>query len=340
MKQICLQKPGQLEMRQVAEPGTPGLHDALVRVLRIGICGTDIHAFHGRQPFFSYPRVLGHEVAVEVLAVGSAVRNVRVGDTCAIEPYLTCGECIACRNGRTNCCRSLQCLGVHTDGTMQELYVIPSSNLIPSSTLSPDQLALVEPLGIGSHAVNRAQIRPGEHALVIGAGPIGLGTMQFAKAKGAQVTVVDISDHRLSFCRSKVGVEYTVNPTREDLSAAIEQITGGDYPTVIFDATGNKGSMEACFSQIAPGGRIVFVGLFQGDVTFNDPNFHRREITLMASRNATHGELAEVLAMIEAGSIDTGPWITHRTSFDNFIGDFESWLRPESGLVKGLIEVA
>ena len=174
MQTIVLETPGSFTQVDRPDAPGPGPGEALVSVRRIGICGTDLHAFRGRQPFFQYPRVLGHELGVEVLAVGEGVEAICPGDRCAIEPYLNCGKCIACRHGKTNCCASLQVLGVHTDGGMCERLIVPASKLHKSLTLTLDQLALVETLGIGAHAVDRAALMAGEVVLVIGAGPIGL----------------------------------------------------------------------------------------------------------------------------------------------------------------------
>ena len=308
-------------------------------VRRIGVCGTDLHAFSGNQPFFTYPRVLGHELGVEVLSVGDGVSTVAPGDRCSVEPYLNCGTCIACRRGKPNCCAHLQVMGVHVDGGMREQLVVPAHKLHRSRILTYDQLALVETLGIGCHAVDRARLSPGEFALVIGAGPIGLSVIQFAKEAGARVIALDMNAARLSFCGRQLGVEHLVDASKEDAQAALLRLTGGDLPTAVFDATGSPRSMMGAFNLPAQGGRMVFVGLFQGDVTFNDPNFHRRELTLHASRNALPGDFSRIIQLIETGRIDTSPWITHRSSLAELAGVFPGWVKPETGVIKAMIEV-
>ncbi len=338
MKTIVLEQPGRLALEETAQP-EPRAGEALLKVHRIGVCGTDIHAFGGKQPFFSYPRILGHELGVEVIALGEGVSGVKVGDRCSVEPYLACGHCIACRQGKSNCCVNMQVLGVHADGGMREHLCVPAGKLHVSGKLSFDQLALVEPLGIGAHAVERAQVRGGEHVLVIGAGPIGLAAMQFAVERGAEVTVLDINARRLAFCRGQIGVQHAIDGSVEDVAAALTQITNGDGPTVVIDATGNEGSMKRAFEYPAHGGRLVFVGLFQGDVTFNDPNFHRRELTLMASRNALAADFQRIIELVEAGRIDTNPWITHRAAFGDAVGEFPAWTDPATGVIKAMIEV-
>jgi 2-desacetyl-2-hydroxyethyl bacteriochlorophyllide A dehydrogenase len=336
MQTIILDQPGQLRLTNTAAPEAPGPGEALVRVRRVGICGTDIHAFYGRQPFFSYPRILGHELGVEILALGPDVAGLRLGARCAVEPYLNCGQCIACRRGKPNCCVNLQVLGVHTDGGMREQIIVPAAKLHPSERLSFEQLALVETLGIGAHAVQRAQLAAGEWVLVIGAGPIGLAVMQFAKLAGAKVIALDISEQRLAFARTQGTADVTV-VAGDSALAQVHELTDGDLPTAVFDATGNAGSMMRAFEYVAHGGRLIFVGLMQGDITFNDPFFHRREITLLASRNATPSDMRGIIAQIEAGAIDTIPWITHRAGCDALIDQFPGWLQPGSGLIKGML---
>ena len=207
MKAIRLEAPGRFAPVTLESASTQLQPDeALVRVHRIGVCGTDIHAFRGDQPFFSYPRILGHELGVEVLELGGPAEGIRRGQFCAVEPYLNCGTCIACRHGKPNCCVKLLVLGVHVDGGMREKLVLPIRKLHPSESLTLDQLALVETLAIGCHAVDRAALESNEFVLVIGAGPIGLGVVQFAIEAGAQVIVLDISPQRLEFCRSRLNV--------------------------------------------------------------------------------------------------------------------------------------
>lgn len=339
MHTLILAEPGRWQTADTPPPTRPGPDEALVRVHRVGVCGTDLHAFAGRQPFFTYPRILGHELGVEVVAVGGNVANVAVGDRCAVEPYLNCGHCIACRSGKPNCCRTLQVMGVHVDGGHRARMLVPAAKLHPSAQLAYDQLALVETLGIGAHAVGRARLKAGENVAVIGAGPIGLAVMQFARAAGARVIAVDISPSRLAFCRERVGVEAVVDARDGPVEAQLEQLTGGDLPTAVFDATGNVKSMNVSFSLPAHGGRLIMVGLVQADITFHDPHFHRRELTVLSSRNALPGEFTEIIRLIESGRVDTSPWITHRTNLADVPADFAAWTRPETGVIKAMIEV-
>ncbi len=338
MISVRLEKPGRFALLESPAPAPPGPGDALVRVRRVGVCGTDLHAFAGNQPFFTYPRILGHELGVEVVAVGPGVANVKPGDRCSVEPYLNCQKCIACRRGKPNCCADLRVLGVHVDGGMCEQIIVPARKLHPSSTLTFDQLALVETLGIGCHAVERASLEPGEFVAVVGAGPVGLAVMQFAAEKGARVIALDVNPARLEFCGRQLGVLHSINAAQEAPLDALRRLTHGDLPTAVFDATGNPRSMMSAFELPAPGGRLVFVGLYQGDVTFDDPGFHRRELALLGSRNAQSADFTRITGLIEAGRIDTSPWITHRASLAGMMGQFPAWALPETGVIKAMIE--
>ncbi|MEE8256257.1 MAG: zinc-binding alcohol dehydrogenase family protein [Acidobacteriota bacterium] len=336
MRTVTLEEPGRLSLGDSALPGKPPLGEAVVRVLRVGVCGTDIHAFRGEQPFFSYPRILGHELGVEIADIGPNATGLRVGDLCAVEPYLDCGRCIACRQGKTNCCVNLKVLGVHTDGGMQEFITLPTRKLHRSERLTPDQLAWGETVGIGAHAVARARLQAGEFVLVIGAGPIGQGVINFAQLAGARVIVIDVSEERLEFARQR-GVENTLQG-RDDPLSRVKEITEGNLATAVFDATGNAGSMSKAFDYVAHAGRLVLVGLIQGDVTFSDPDFHRKEMTILSSRNATGADFARILRLLESGKIDPTVWATHRASAASFVEEFPRWIEPGAGLVKGLIE--
>jgi alcohol dehydrogenase len=306
----------------------------------MGICGTDISGYLGKMPFFRYPRIPGHELGVEVLAVGPGVANVRPGDRCSVEPYMNCGRCYACRRGNGNCCERLDVIGVMVDGGLRERFVIRADKLHPSATLSFEQLALVETLGIGCHATDRGAPQDGEHVLIIGAGPIGLATLEFTRLTGAAVTVMDMLPARLDFCRRTYGVEHTVAFKRDGSELErMRDITGGDMYAVVTDATGNHKSMSHALNYVAHAGALVFVGITTDEVTFPHPAMHKREATVKGSRNALPSDFRRIIRLIEDGTIDTGPWITHRTPFESLIENFESYTRPETGVIKAIVEV-
>ena len=330
MRTIILEQPGQFRLADTDSPSAPGVGEVLVRVRSVGICGTDLHAYRGRQPFFSYPRILGHELGVEVAAVGLGVEGLVPGDRCAVNPYLNCGACGACRRGTTNCCEKLRVLGVHIDGGMREQIVVPAAHLYKSDLLTLQQLALVETLGIGAHAVGRARVQPGERTLVVGAGPIGLSTLEFLRIEGADLGLLEISEARRRFAESRF-------PGLRCYTSA-EQAAQEADATLVFDCTGNPASMHGAFKLPVNGGRLVFVGLFVGDVTFHDPDFHRKELTLLASRNATPAEHRRIVGLLEAGRIDTAPWISELAPAGEIVERFPFWLDPSSGVVKAVIE--
>jgi alcohol dehydrogenase len=338
VKALLLEAPKSWKRIDIDAPARPGPGEALVRVHRVGVCGTDISGYLGKMPFFSYPRIPGHELGVEVIDVAPGVANVRPGDRCSVEPYINCQTCYACRRGRNNCCEKHQTLGVHCDGGLRPQFLVPARKLHVSRTLTFDQLALVETLAIGCHAVHRSGLQGDESCLIIGAGPIGLSTLEFAKLTGAKIIMLDVNEQRLDFCRRVMGVRHTVtlsDRTEQDL----RDLTDGHLPDVVIDATGNPQSMSAAFGLVCHGGRLVFVGITTDEVKFRHPVFHRPEGTLLCSRNALPGDFTRIIQLIEDGRLDTGPWITHRAAFDEVIDVFPSYTRPETGVIKAVIEV-
>jgi 2-desacetyl-2-hydroxyethyl bacteriochlorophyllide A dehydrogenase len=338
MKAIVLQQPHRFERVEIHEPGRPGAGEAVVRVHRVGICGTDLSGYLGKMPFFSYPRIPGHELGVEVIEIGQGVTNIKPGDRCSVEPYMNCGNCHACRKGASNCCANLKVLGVMTDGGLRERFVLRAEKLHPSTKLSFDQLALVETLAIGCHAVDRSALTRGENCLVIGAGPIGLSSIVFARLTGARIIVLDVNRQRLDFCKRVMGVDETV-VLSDNVVDDLRRLTDGALPDVVIDATGSNVSMSNAFGYVAPTGRLVYVGITTKEVTFTHPAFHKVEGTLLCSRNALPRDFSRIIKLIEEGTIDTKPWITHRTPFDEMAGVFESYTRPETGVIKAVVEV-
>ncbi|OBZ13719.1 zinc-binding alcohol dehydrogenase family protein [Bacillus sp. FJAT-26390] len=337
MRAIVCEQIDQLRLVEQEEPVLlPGM--AVVRIRRVGICGTDLHAYKGNQPFFSYPRVLGHELAGIVEQADDPQGKVKAGDQVSVIPYMHCGNCIACRGGKTNCCMDMRVLGVHIDGGMCELIAVPVTHLLVANELTLDQAAVLEPLSIGAHAVRRSGIQAGETALVIGSGPIGLGVMAFAKHRGARVIAMDIQEERLAFCKRWAGVDETVHAL-QGAKERLAELTNGEYPAVVFDATGNARSMTDAFGLVSHGGKLVYVGLVKAELSFSDPEFHKREMTLMGSRNATIEDFSAVLEALQSGSVDVGSYITHRVPFAEMIQHFDHWLKPEAKVIKAMVEL-
>jgi len=336
MKTLVCTTPGQFEYSEKEKPVLTEGH-SILKIKRIGICGTDLHAFEGTQPFFEYPRTLGHELAAEFVE-GNAP-GFTPGEAVTIIPYFNCGTCIACRSGKENCCSSIKVCGVHQDGGMVEYLSVPSYSLLHGEGLSFDELALVEPLAIGAHGVRRADVKQGEYVLVIGAGPIGLGIMEFARIAGGKVIAVDINENRLAFCKDKLQVAYTINAANENVAERLMEITNGDMPTVVIDATGSLRAINNGFQYMAHGARYVLVGLQKGELSISHPEFHKREATLMSSRNATKQDFEHVISSMKKGLVNPATYITHRVNFDDVKKEFESYLRPENGVIKAMIEL-
>lgn len=341
MKAIQLEKPLSFRHIDAPEAAQPGPSEVLVRIHRVGICGTDLSGYLGKMPFFSYPRIPGHELGVEVIGIGAGVTNVKVGDRCSVEPYINCGHCYSCRRGHTNCCESNKTLGVMCDGGLTERMILPARKLHVSHKLKYDQLALVETLAIGCHAVNRGNPQPGEHVLVIGAGPIGLSVIEFAKLSGAKTIVMDMNEQRLAFVREKMGVPDTIltKGDGEELKKLAE-LTNGQLADVVVDATGHNKSMANALNYCAFTGRLVYVGITQQEISFlQAPALHRRELTILASRNALPGDFTRIIKLIEDGQINTNTWITHHASFLDMIEVFPSWVKPETGVIKAVVSL-
>jgi 2-desacetyl-2-hydroxyethyl bacteriochlorophyllide A dehydrogenase len=329
LKTLVCTSPGHLDYTNREQPA-PAKDHAIIKINRIGICGTDLHAFEGTQPYFNYPRVLGHELAGEIVDIDASC-ELKKGDIITLMPYFFCGKCIACRNGKTNCCVDLKVAGVHTDGGFCEYFSVPVHSLVHGRGLSFEQLALTEPLAIGAHGIRRAAIKPGENTLIIGAGPIGLALMEFAKLQGANVIAMDVNENRLAFCRDQLGVT-TINSAEE-----LKQLTNGEMAPVVIDATGNLKAINKGFSYMSHGGKYVLVGLQKENIQFSHPEFHKREGALLSSRNATKEDFEKVLEAISSKKIDPLKFITHRIKFDQVKDQFPSWLNPRSNVIKAMV---
>ena len=330
MKTATLEQPGRFILTQSEQPGAPAPNEVLVRVLTVGICGTDLHAFEGTQPFFNYPRILGHELAVEVIEAGELAGDFKPGDLCAVNPYVTCGECVACRRGRTNCCAKMCVIGVHADGGMRDRILLPGRQLYKCRNLAPAHIPLVETLGVGIHAVGRAEPQPGDRAIVIGAGPIGLSVIEFLRVAGCDIGVVEKMPERLAFAARHHGLTRAY-PSHEE--ARQEEAS-----LLVFDCTGDRGSMEGAIHLVQQGGKLVFVGIVNDEISIFDPDLHRREATILASRNSTPAEHHKVLAFMESGSVDVSAWPMESAAPHLMEQRFPIWLRRQAGIVKAVID--
>lgn len=334
MEYIVCEKPGHFKLKEKAFPIRKE-KEALLQINKVGICGTDLHAYSGNQPFFTYPRVLGHELASVVLEIGDNSKGIKKGDKVVVMPYVNCGVCIACKYGKTNCCTSIKVLGVHVDGGMQQQITVPTNLLLLANHLSDSQMVIVEPLAIGAHAVRRADIKHGEFVLVIGCGPIGIGIMKLAQIAGAKVIALDINNERLAYAKEKIGVDYVLNANDNPIEQ-ISKITNGDLCTAVFDASGHKMALESGPNYMSHGGRFVLVGLSKGDLTYNHPAVHAKELTLMCSRNATTEDFEYVISILD--QFPTESFITNTVSYKEMISTFDDWLKPEAVVIKATVD--
>ena len=336
MLTVICETPGTLRAEQRDRPARAE-GEVLLRVKRVGVCGTDLHIFTGNQPFLQYPRVMGHELSgvIEEPVPGG---RLQAGDVCYVMPYLSCGKCIACRQGKTNCCVNIQVLGVHRDGAFTEYLSLPEAFVHKAEGVSLDQAAMVEFLAIGAHGVRRGDVKPGQRVLVVGAGPLGMAAMIFARLRGATVTALDGRQDRLDFCQRELGVAHTVALGEGD-QAKLSDITDGEFFDQVFDATGNAKAIERGFGFVAHGGNYVLISVVRQDITFNDPEFHKRETTLIGSRNATTEDFETVLAAMSRGDVPTAALNTHRMKLADVPTDFAQLLDPARGVVKAIVEV-
>ncbi len=334
MKYIVCERPGEFVLKEKEAP-IKKANEALLKIKKVGICGTDLHAYSGNQAFFSYPRVLGHELASEVLEIDENTQGIKKGDRVVVIPYLSCGKCVACRHGKTNCCIAISVLGVHDDGGMQEQITVPTELLLPANHLTYNEMTIVEPLAIGAHALRRAHVKKGETIAVVGCGPIGIGIMKLAQIAGAKVIAIDKNENRLKYAKEKIGVDYIVKAGVHAIEK-ISEITEGDLCSIVFDASGSKPALETCPDYMSHGGRFILVGLSKGELTYIHPKIHAKETTLMCSRNATKEDFEYVISVLD--QFPTASFITHNVSFTEMIENFDSWLKPETGVIKAIID--
>ena len=337
MRALICNEPGRLSLIERPAPSALAPGEVRLAVSHVGICGTDYHIFEGKHPFLQYPRVMGHEISARVAEAGPG-SALKPGELVIVNPYIACGRCIACRKGKPNCCMAIQVLGVHTDGAMCDEIVVPDINVYPADGLNPEQAATVEFLAIGAHAVRRAGPADGR-ALIIGAGPIGLGTALFARIAGFEVSLSDVSDERLATARDRFGFESSIM-AGETATAEAMALTANEGFDAVFDATGNARSMNAALPFVAHGGVLVFVSVVKDEIAFADPEFHKREMSIIGSRNALKEDFMHVAASIASGAIDTDRLITHRTSLEAAAADLPRWAHAKQGLIKATISVA
>ncbi|MFM1878079.1 MAG: L-galactonate-5-dehydrogenase [Bacteroidota bacterium] len=310
INQVVCVGPGLLELQKSTYPERqPG--EALLKIERVGICGTDLHAYGGNQPFFTYPRILGHELAAQVVEIDDNPQNIRIGDRVAVIPYKNCENCAACGSGKPNCCENIQVFGVHQDGGMREFVCLPVRFLISVTDLSLEEIALIEPLAICMHALERSQTKASDNVVVIGCGPIGIGIIKLAMQRGANVVALDSNPQRVAFAQNVLGINHVYTLENNVLMRCRSKF-GGDLASIVFDATGNRQAMERGHQYMRHGGSYVLVGLFKGDLSFSHPEIHAKETSLLCSRNATKDDFLAVIDYLKSGVFPVSSFITNR----------------------------
>lgn len=338
MRAVLCEEPKKIDLVELPIP-EPKAGEVLIRIKRIGVCGTDLHAYLGQQNFLTYPRIFGHELSAEVVSLPEGTdTDLKAGDRVIVIPYISCGHCVACRHDKPNCCEKINVLGVNSDGGMCEYMTVPAVQLVRCNSLTWEQMALVECLSIGAHGVARANVQAASTVVVIGTGAIGIGAIQFAQANGANVIAVDIDEHRLNFCAEQLKVSATIN-ARDNVQQKLSELTNGDMAFTVFDVTGNVHSMTQAFNYVSHAGTLVFIGHIKGDITFNEPEFHKREMTLMALRNATRADFERVVQAIESGQVEVDCMISDRVALSDVVGRFPYWLNPENRVIKAVIDM-
>ena len=299
MRALVIEKPGDVRL---GERTVPTLVDGtvLIRVRTVGFCGSDLNTFRGLNPLVSYPRVPGHEIAgvVEAVGVDVPVPLVR-GDEVTVVPYTACGKCPACRRGRINTCRNNQTLGVQRDGALTECIVVPWQAVLRAEGLGRRELALVEPLAVGFHAVARGRVASGDVVAVIGTGAVGLGAVAGAARAGATVIAVDVDDRKLATAR-RAGASQVVNSQTAPLHERLQELTGGDGPDVVIEAVGLPGTFVAAVNEVAVAGRVVYIGYAKAPVSFDTTQFVRKELDILGARNATADDFRAVMDLLLA----------------------------------------
>jgi len=334
MKSVVIHQPGHIELVDRPVPDAPPPGWVMVEIAHVGLCGTDYHIFSGDQPFLSYPRVIGHELSGRV---ASDAEGFSAGELVVVNPYIACGTCRACRRGKPNCCYNISVLGVHRDGGLAERLALPARNLIRAEGLTAEQAATVEFLAIGAHAVRRSELTAEDRVLVVGAGPIGLGTALFARKRGAEVHLLDTGAARLAMMRKNFGFDR-IHLLTGDYGPVMAE-TGGDGFDVIFDATGSNRAIENGFALVAHGGTYVLVSVVKGAISFEDAGFHKREMKLLSSRNATAEDFRTVMTALRDGTIDVDAIVTRTVGIDEIANIMPRLASQRADIIKVLVAV-
>jgi len=338
MKAVVLEGPGQAGIKNVHAPEAPGEGEVLLQVRMVGLCGSDLNSYRGRNPMVSYPRILGHEVAATVVEAGAGASQWQAGTAVTLSPYSSCGLCTACLRGRSNACQFNQTLGVQRDGALTELIAVPAARLFRAD-LTLKELCLVEPLTVGFHAAARGRAAAGDTVAVFGCGGVGLGAVAGAAFRGATVIGVDLDESKLATAR-KAGAAYSINSADEDLHARLAELTGGRGPDVVIEAIGLPETFRAAVEEVAFTGRVIYIGYAKEQVAYETRLFVQKELDILGSRNARREDFCDVIRMLEAHRFPVDDAVTHTVPIDETPAILEAWSRELARFTKIMVEVA
>jgi len=337
MRAVVLEGPGKAGLKDVREPNAPGKGEVLLKVRRVGLCGSDLNSYRGRNPLVSYPRILGHEVAATVAGVGPDVDGWPPETAVTLSPGSNCGKCASCLRGRINACQFNETLGVQRDGALTELIVAPVSRIFRAD-LSLKELCLVEPLTVGFHAVARGRVEGGDRVAVFGCGGVGLGAVAGAAYRGATVIGVDLDDVKLDIAR-KAGASHTVNTVQGDLHRQLAELTDGHGPDVIIEAIGLPETYRAAVDEVAYAGRVVYIGWAKEHVTYETRPFVHKELDILGARNAQREDFLDVMRMLEARRFPVNDAVTHVAPMSETPAILEAWSAEPARFSKIMVEV-
>lgn len=328
MKAIQVSEPGKIDIIEKDMPEIKENNEVLIKIKAVGICGSDMHIYHGTNPMATYPRIIGHEFTGEVQKLGSEVSDLKVGDRVVVEPIEFCGECYACKSGRSNVCESLEVLGVHKDGGMQEYIVVPHVKVHKIDNFTEwEKATMVEPFTIAAQSTWRGNVKKDDYVLIMGAGPIGLGILQYSKHKGAICIVTDINDEKLEFAK-ELGADHTINVSKKDVVEEVFKITDNMGANVTLDTACLPRTFEQCVEVASPAGRVVVLGFSEETSNIPQVSITKKELTIVGSRLETD-KFPEVIDLFNKGVLNPEALVTHKFDFKDIKKAIEAIEDPE-----------
>ena len=337
MKAVVISTPGEVSVREVDTP-IPARGEVLLRMQYVGFCGSDLSTYLGKNSMVIYPRVPGHEISGVITALGKEVPDgFAVGDAVTVVPYTNCGDCPSCRRGRSYACRENQTLGVQREGAMQEYITIPWQKILPAPKLNELELAMVEPLTVGFHAIKRGRVDKSDVVMVLGCGMIGAGAIAGAALRGATVIAVDIDENKLDLAIA-LGAHHSINSRVLDLHQELERLTGGDGPDVVVEAAGNPVTYRAAVDEVAFTGRVICIGYAASEVSFATKLFVQKELNIIGSRNATPEDFRTVISYMEKGTFPLDKMITRKVKPDEAADALKEWAGEPGSVMKILVD--